>query len=203
MVNEQFTPTFRVEEQASQRLKNSPFLWFLRKLFPILGGIWGLHCGGTPPEMTIDCLIHETPSFELGTGESQFEALEEGQDLSMVSGPQGGCHFWLAVRSDGFADRLFDIQYDIRFANTGTTTGSRYSQKVRLTPTSAKDGRCEFYGYTAFLVRPWLLEDRELDIRVTVVDDLGRSEEVRRKVTGRWPAAVPGVPRDDLCGRRN
>lgn len=36
-------------------------------------------------------------SFELGTGELCFERLSAGQEINVISGPQGGYHLWTAV----------------------------------------------------------------------------------------------------------
>jgi hypothetical protein len=36
-------------------------------------------------------------AFDLGTGEKCFEALTEGQTITMIEGPQGGYHLWMAV----------------------------------------------------------------------------------------------------------
>lgn len=155
-----------------------------------------------PPPPT-GCVINDQPSFELGTGDTVFEPLLEGADLSMISGPQGGCHFWLSVRTLGFAERRLNIRYDVKYADTGTTTGSRSSLRVRLRPVEGRtDGRCEYVGYTAFLVRPWVFRDREVDLDIDVTDDLGKSASTVRRVTARWPEAVPGIPEDDLCGAR-
>ncbi len=36
-------------------------------------------------------------SFEVGTGEKCFEALADGDEVPLMSGPQGGYHVWLAA----------------------------------------------------------------------------------------------------------
>jgi hypothetical protein len=121
----------------------------------------------------------------------------------MISGPQGGCHFWLSVRTDGFAQRRFDIQYNVLYADSSTTTGSRSSQKVKLSLREEDPaGACEYFGYFAYLIEPWKFIDREVKIEVTVVDDLGKSASLSRTVWARWPEDQPGRPTEDLCGER-
>jgi len=40
--------------------------------------------------------------LEIGTGAAQFEALVEGQELAIIAGPQGGYHFIINARMQGF-----------------------------------------------------------------------------------------------------
>jgi len=156
-----------------------------------------------PPITPTGCPINDNPSFELGTGEASFEAIRDGQELSMIPGPQGGCHFWLSVRTLGFAERRLNIRYDVQYAATGTTTGSQSSLRVRLRPVEGDtDGRCEYVGYTAFLIRPWVFRAREVALDVIVTDDLGRSATTSKRVMARWPEFVQDIPEDDWCGAR-
>lgn len=156
-----------------------------------------LGCGGpSPPSPTPDggatttCPTHAAPSFELGTGELAFEPLVDGQRLAVAQGIQGGCHLWLAVRTDGFAERLFEIAYTLRDVTTGTATGDASRLKVRLSP-SVVPGRCEYVGYTAFVVRAGALVGRRIQVRVDVEDDLGRTGTQQREVEVVWPTAGP------------
>ena len=160
-------------------------------------------CGpAEPPEPPAHCITHDSPSFDLGTGEADFEPLIEGQDLQMVSGPQGGCHFWLSVHTDGFAERRFDIKYHVLYADSSTTTGSRSSQKVKLNLREDGSGRCFYIGYYAILIEPWKFRDKRVRVDVTVVDDLGLSAETSVEVVARWPEEQEGRSSDDLCGKR-
>ena len=45
------------------------------------------------------CAAADVPGVELGTGEIAFEALEAGQDLEVIRGPQGGYHFLVSIRT--------------------------------------------------------------------------------------------------------
>ena len=163
-----------------------------------------MSCGGEPTDPPKSCTISDQPTFELGTGEQMYSDMPSGSDLRMVSGPQGGCHFWLAVRTNGFAQRRFDIQYDIVFADTGTTTGSRSRQKVTLDLRDEADetGECEYTGYYAYLIKPWDFRDKEVEVVVNVTDDLGRTSSARRSVVARWPEDQPGRDTESLCGER-
>ena len=163
-----------------------------------------ISCGGEPGEPAKSCTTSDQPTFELGTGEQGYGELPSGSDLKMISGPQGGCHFWLAVRTNGFAQRRFEIQYDVLFAETGTTTGSRSRQRVTLNlrDEPQAEGQCEYAGYYAYLIKPWDFRDKEVELVVNVTDDLGRSSSARRKVIARWPDEQPGRDTNSLCGER-
>ena len=172
--------------------------------YQILSLVGILGCGGAVPDPIgggLDCPIHDAPTFELGTGALAFTPLIEGQELRMASGPQGGCHLWLAFLTDGYAERLFQIEYDLQYADTGAEI-IRSRQSVRLAPAEGSPGRCTYAGFTAFLIQPWNVEDQRVRIAVTATDDLGRSGMALRTVLARWPEEVPGRPRESLCGPR-
>lgn len=41
------------------------------------------------------------PTIEIGTGELDFEPIQDGQDLEFILGPQGGYHFLASMRVTG------------------------------------------------------------------------------------------------------
>ncbi|MCC7384955.1 MAG: hypothetical protein IT384_24130 [Deltaproteobacteria bacterium] len=149
------------------------------------------------PDAAINgCPTHDQPTFELGTGAEHYGPLAPEQTLKMAVGPQGGCHFWLAVRTDGFAERLFRIEYELFFADTGTTTQDTSSQNVRLVPLDDGTGRCEYAGYTAFIVRPISLVGKRIRIDVDVQDSLGARASASTTVLAEWPDVAA-----DRCGK--
>lgn len=52
------------------------------------------------------------PWVELGTGTASFEPLDEGQDIELVAGPQGGWHLDAAVWFDGFGPGGVTLVYE-------------------------------------------------------------------------------------------
>ena len=42
-----------------------------------------------------------TPTVELGTGSAFFRRLEDGDDMEVTQGPQGGMHVWVSARFTG------------------------------------------------------------------------------------------------------
>lgn len=150
---------------------------------------------GIPP---VDCPTHDEATFELGTGEIDFEPLADGDMLPVVPGPQGGCHFWVSVTTDGFAQRRFQVRYEVKFTASGTTTDSRSSFTVRLRPNEETPGTCQYTGLTAFLIQPWRFADERVTLEVEVTDDEGRTASAAREVVADWPEELG----DEACGPR-
>ncbi|WP_437756132.1 hypothetical protein [Sorangium sp. So ce1389] len=80
--------------------------------------------GCLPPE--------DTAVFEVGTGETCFERIDDGATLPVMAGPQGGYHLWLAVgcRDCGAAVRL---RYSVKDPATGELFESGAAQEMVLT----------------------------------------------------------------------
>lgn len=154
-------------------------------------------CGGVE-EPQEDCPTHDQASFELGTGQTEFQSITDGQMLAIQSGPQGGCHFFVSVRTDGFANRAFKLSYEVFYADDNTSTGSKSSFTARLRPTSVS-GVCENLGTTAFLLKPWEMEDRRVRVKVDVEDGDGRTATVMKTVVADWPAELDA----NACGPRS
>lgn len=161
-----------------------------------------LACGASPGEDAgvTGCVTHETPSFELGTGELSFEPLVDGQDLRLTRGPQGGCHFWLALRTDGFAQRRLEVRYAMSDLDDAGREIIRTRATQSLKPRADAPGRCELTGFTAFTLEPWRFENHRVRIQVDLNDDLGRTGGASVSVRALWPMEVPGVERALLCG---
>jgi hypothetical protein len=174
----------------------------MRRVVPLLA-LFVIACGegttatdsGVDP---LECPTHDGASFELGTGQLEYQPLADGQLLPISPGPQGGCHFFLSVITDGFAERRFKLQYEVFFADSSTTTGSRSSFTVRLRSAEGMPGKCQHLGTTAFLIQPWFLENERLMVEVNVEDDEGRKATRQKTVIAQWPDDLP----DDACGQR-
>jgi hypothetical protein len=150
----------------------------------------------------MDCPTHDQPSFILGTGADTLTPILDGQDLSMTRGPQGGCHFWLAFRTDGFAEYRFSITYDVFDLTAHQDTKSQSVETVDLMPSQDHPGQCAYFGFTAYLIEPWVIQDHEVRLGVGVMDDLGRTATVAHTLIARWPKVPMGVSSTLACGRR-
>lgn len=52
-------------------------------------------------EPSCEKLAEQTPSVEIGTGENQFSPIEDGDQVTLAWGNQGGQHIWSALRVYG------------------------------------------------------------------------------------------------------
>ncbi len=66
----------------------------LRSILLLVVAGLALGCGEVPPPA-------EEPALELGTGSWRFDALEDGQEVELVRGAQGGWHMWVSLRMRG------------------------------------------------------------------------------------------------------
>jgi hypothetical protein len=59
--------------------------------------------GGDEAPLDAACEPSETPTLELGAGESAYASFEPGATLELVHGPQGGVHTFMALEARGIA----------------------------------------------------------------------------------------------------
>jgi hypothetical protein len=86
------------------------------------------------------------PSLELGTGATSFQSVTDGQALSIVHGPQGGIHLFVAGRCRGLGDPV-NVKFGLRDADTGESV-SYLSLEAMVHPTPLGDADA-FAGLTA------------------------------------------------------
>lgn len=63
-------------------------------------GLLLVACEGSPVE-PFDAGAPMEPTVEIGTGELEFEPIEDGQELELILGPQGGYHFLASMQVTG------------------------------------------------------------------------------------------------------
>ncbi|MFN3197344.1 MAG: hypothetical protein ACE366_02830 [Bradymonadia bacterium] len=130
------------------------------------GGSGGGGSGGT--SMMPDAAMG---SIELGTGFRSFESLEDGQEVPIIAGIQGGFHIWGAIRGEHFdgseVRMLFELVQDGEVVG-----GANYIDFI----TPDDDG---IYEYPAVAVvfdeaNPNLYEDKPTLMRVQLTDAEGQ-----------------------------
>lgn len=115
------------------------------------------------------------PVVQVGTGETDYLPVTDGQAIQMEQGPQGGHHVWVAVRQQNLAQALSTTSISSTQPGTGLA-----GPDVRFAFTFVQDegGFCKLYGlryqvdidgadYHLFLGKP-------LDVSVTIADTSGR-----------------------------
>jgi hypothetical protein len=87
-------------------------------------------------------------AFEAGSGEACFERLTTGQTVTVLQGPQGGYHVWLAVGCVGCSGKT-TIEFGVKDPATKTWFATTSPQKVSVDLGGA--GWQQQAGFTAFL----------------------------------------------------
>jgi hypothetical protein len=92
-------------------------------------------------------------AFEAGSGQTCFERLTSGQTVTVLQGPQGGFHIWLAVGCSGCTAKT-TLEYGVKDPATKTWFATTSPQKVAVDLGGA--GWRQQAGFTAFLPGvPW------------------------------------------------
>jgi hypothetical protein len=120
----------------------------------------------------------------IGTGQTDYAALAEGETLTPEKGPQGGHHLWIAVRMKNLRQMGSSVVVSAEQPGTG----------LKVPPTSfvfpfepADAGFCKLYGLRLQLdnasvpVQKFL--GQPLDVKLVVSDTDGKSAETRARVS--------------------
>jgi len=87
-------------------------------------------------------------SFEVGAGEDCFSSLDDGQNVALMAGPQGGFHIWVSVRCrDCARDQL--LRYGVQNVETGEWAWGEPQE--HLVTMDKLDSYKQAAGLTAFM----------------------------------------------------
>ena len=107
----------------------------------------------------------------IGTGTWRFEPLEDGQEVQMVRGAQGGWHVWLSVRTGGLDAATGRLVIEIQPADESRPAESA-SVGVQFDPPDA-DGMRNYLGWAAILSDPSCAMGRVLRVRASLTTGAG------------------------------
>lgn len=128
----------------------------------VLWVLAGVACADATPTGVPDLLV--------GTGQYAFERVEEGGDVPIIFGPQGGYHIWVGVLAENVERRCVA---EVRMAlldEAPTPVGNPLYFDVELF--EADDGWLQFAGLPLVVDREQV-EDRPVRIDVDLTDDEG------------------------------
>lgn len=151
-------------------------------------------CGGPEPDPLEEPSIGEEPAAEpapaalavvLGTGADSFAALEDGAEIEIVLGPQGGAHVWGAVRVEGLPTDRFRAGFRLEHAEDGAVHGE-VGPLLTLGTGQPEPGWTELVGVTVFLTTdPGRLDGSDCRLSVEIDDRQGGTARAERRVTPR------------------
>ncbi len=127
-------------------------------------------------------------SLELGTGSWRFEALDDGQDVELIRGAQGGWHVWVSFRVRGVAEDRAPLALSIQPADESRPPDRA---DVQLLLDRADDeGFRRYIGWTGIVPDPACLVGELVRLEATMERPDGtrlRSERDVRLLGGTYP----------------
>jgi len=127
-----------------------------------------LGCG--PPEPTVD----------IGTGESSFEPLTDGQDVTLVRGSQGGHHMWMSLRVDGLDPQKVWLDADVELE------GERFRSR-NITALTSEGDQDYLVGWPLVMTDPARVDGKVVKILVTLTDQDGNVADATINVRPHLP----------------
>ena len=128
---------------------------------PLLALLLMWSCNPEPPP---------EPSLSIGTGESQYEAFEDGQTLNIVAGCQGLQHIWMGLRAEGIDPRGTIIDVSIQRARDRLVVSQSFRLRLSMRPVDGSDVQYELYGLTVVVPNPAELQGEDLLVTAIVTD---------------------------------
>jgi hypothetical protein len=117
----------------------------------------------------------EEASLELGTGSWRFEPIEDGAEVNLVRGAQGGWHIWLSLRTAGVMANTVTLNLHTELPEAETTAHDVNSETpVSLDPPNA-DGERLLVGWPHILPDPGCFVGQTVVLTALVSDDAGHS----------------------------
>lgn len=133
-----------------------------------------------------DAKVLPASALQIGSGEVRFEPIEDGQELPLYAGTQGGYHVWLSFRAP-LAPGLVTMELDLAPA-----PGSRESHSALSIPFEEVEGApdlAEFIGWPAQILDPECAVHQPVQVHVRFVDSRGVSVASEIEVVPTPPSA--------------
>ena len=122
------------------------------------------------------------PLLQVGTGTDSFSALNDGDAVTIIAGPQGGYHVWTALRARAPLDPTgVSIHLRVLF------NGAELSKNDYVLDLQKKGAYFEWYAMTAFIPDPTAVQGKEIELAVDVTDKAGLSASDSRRVIPQGP----------------
>ncbi len=141
----------------------------------LLGGLVLFACAASACSVTPD---EGEPSLELGTGTWRFEPVEDGQEVPLVRGAQGGWHVWVSVRAEGLEVSTGSLELTIQPVDESRPP-QRTTVGVRFDPPDTQ-GRRAYLGWPAIMEEPSCTIGETYRFAAVLTDAAGRRVRAER-----------------------
>lgn len=124
-------------------------------------------------------------TLAIGTGETRFEALTEGQEVPLVLGVQGGYHMWMSLRATALdPDKVWlDVETEVRGEAANALAVTQLAEDD-----DAEEDAAVLVGWPVIMADPVAADGQELGLFVTLTDEQGDTAEAAIAVRPRLPA---------------
>lgn len=119
---------------------------------------------------------------EVGIGEDTFESLDDGEEVSIIAGPQGGYHITTAAWAHGVEGDTITVSGTLRLAASGDYLGPGFTTRW---PVEEAEDEVEIPGLLNLLSDPERARNQEILLAVTVEDASGGTASDERVVVAR------------------
>lgn len=140
----------------------------------------------------------DTPGFRvvLGTGQQQFEPLDDDVPVPLIKGIQGGWHVWTSFLAYGFDTDVLRMDLTTRWEGVDESVlGGPGNVAVRPVRDASGAAALASVGWPAVVFNPTCAHGHFLRVTLTVNDSEGRSA----RDTRRWIMEVPEADRSSDC----
>jgi hypothetical protein len=164
-------------------------------------------CGGSSSNPVVGgCETHSSPTFKIGTSAQDGSYTADLTDNSMVKmtyGSQGGCHLWIAFRTDGFAGKGGSISYTLTDLDMSNAQISMMSNVMAdFAPDANAPHMCEVGAFKAFMLMAKARENHHVKLDVTITDSTNATAtKTVNNVMVLWPDVIAGQDRTMACGQ--
>ena len=151
-------------------------------------------CGGTAVEMLPPPPGAETPdagvasqqpstkiTVEVGTGETEFQAIAGGAELELIQAAQtgggNGEHFWIAVRASDFDPDYVHVHVTL----TRVSDGFKVSDLARDENFTASGSSATLVGFRAVITQCFDVMNEELSVTAELTDKHGKTGSDTRR----------------------
>lgn len=139
---------------------------------------------GSDARPTGDAPPTENGDLQLGTGESDFTAITEGQTLLLARGCQGSQHVWISLHANpAFNARGVIVSLDFVRVSDGLRRSLEFLVRVSFTPES---GALALPGMQLQVPDPEVTIGEELILVANIQDSAGRVAHATRRVRIAW-----------------
>jgi len=149
----------------------------------VLGPVAGCVTGPGPDETTGE------RGVELGTGSWRFEPVDDGDQLDLVRGAQGGWHLWVSLRTQGISEDRTTLIVETQLADDSASP-IRHERTVRLDPPD-DEGRRAVVGWQNIIPDPSCMVGQMVRMEATLMDDTGEPLTSERYVVPMGGAYPP------------